>query len=96
MGRRKGVFIDTRRRGDLWEELRSTVWKCDGDLAATCDGKAVCEYTIDTRTIGDPAFGCAKDYLAEWQCGNNPQKGSVAVGPEAGNGTAIVLRCPVR
>jgi hypothetical protein len=66
------------------------------DLATVCEGKVMCEYTIDTRTIGDPAFGCPKDYFAEWQCGNNPQKGSLSVGPEAGNGTAIVLRCPIR
>lgn len=66
------------------------------DLATLCDGKAMCEYTIVTRTIGDPAYGCAKDYFAEWQCGNNPQRGSLSVGPEAGNGTTIVLTCPVR
>jgi hypothetical protein len=66
------------------------------DLAAVCDGKSTCEYTIDTRTMGDPAFGCPKDYFAEWQCENNPQKGNLSVLPEAGNGTAIVLRCPVR
>ena len=67
-----------------------------GELAAFCDGKATCEYTIETRAIGDPAYGCAKDYSAEWQCGNNPQRGNLAVGPEAGNGTTIVLTCPVR
>ena len=67
-----------------------------GDLAAVCDGKAACEYTIDSRIIGDPAYGCRKDYVAEWQCGDNPVRGSVATGPEAGRGARIVLRCPIR
>ena len=66
------------------------------DLAGVCEGKVTCEYTIDSRTIGDPVRGCPKDYFAEWQCGNNPEKGSLSVAPEAGNGTRIVLRCPVR
>ena len=65
-------------------------------LAATCNGRQVCEYTIMTDVLGDPAYGCRKDYVAEWQCGNNPERGSVAAGPEAGNGSRIVLRCPVR
>ncbi len=66
------------------------------DLAAACDGREVCEYTIDYRIIGDPAYGCRKDYVAEWQCGHNPERGSVAAGPEAGRGARILLRCPLR
>lgn len=64
-------------------------------LVAACDGRAPCEYIIDVRVIGDPAGGCAKDYLAEWQCGRDPEKGSLTVSPEA-SGTKIILRCPVR
>jgi hypothetical protein len=65
-------------------------------LAEMCDGKATCEYVIDYRIIGDPAADCEKDYFAEWQCGRDPERGVVSVPPEAGNGTSIVLRCPVR
>ena len=65
-------------------------------LAEICDGKATCEYVIDFRVIGDPAGGCAKDYFAEWECGRDPERGTISVGPEAGTGTRIVLRCPVR
>ncbi len=67
-----------------------------GHLAAVCEGKTTCDYIIDSRSIGDPAYGCPKDYVAEWQCGDNPEKLGTSVGPEAGYGKRIVLRCPVR
>jgi|GEM_PF-1878890 len=65
-------------------------------LAEVCEGKATCEYIIDVRVLGDPAGGCAKDYFAEWQCGRDPERGTMSVSAEAGVGTRIVLRCPVR
>jgi len=65
-------------------------------LAEICDGRTTCEYVIDYRVIGDPARGCPKDYFVEWQCGRDPERGSISVNPEAGGGTRIVLRCPVR
>jgi hypothetical protein len=64
-------------------------------LAETCDGYGTCEYVINSRVIGDPAPGCAKDYYAEWQCGNDPEKGVIRADREA-TGTRIMLRCPVR
>jgi hypothetical protein len=65
------------------------------DLAQVCDGRAACEYAIDVDIIGDPASGCPKDFIAEWQCGNNQRRESVSVSPEA-TGKRIGLRCPVR
>jgi hypothetical protein len=65
-------------------------------LAQICDGKPTCEYVIDVTVIGDPAVGCAKDYFAEWQCGHYPERLTTSARPEAGGGTRIVLRCPVR
>ena len=65
-------------------------------LAESCDGKAACEYVVDFRTLGDPAPGCAKDYFAEWQCGRDPERRTIGARHEAGGGTRILLRCPVR
>ena len=65
-------------------------------LASVCNGRQACEYIVDVRTLGDPAGGCGKDYVAEWRCGNSPERASVAASPEAGNGKRIVLRCPAR
>lgn len=62
-------------------------------LAAACDGKGQCNYVIDFREIGDPAYGCAKNYVAKWRCGDDPRVHSVEAAPEAGVGGAVVLSC---
>lgn len=65
-------------------------------LASACEGKAVCEYVVDVNVLGDPAYGCAKNYIAEWRCLEDGSRASVTVTPEAGNGKKAVLRCPAR
>jgi len=65
-------------------------------LAETCNGRAVCEYVVDHQVLGDPAPGCAKGYLAEWQCGRDPERHTRIIRPEAGGGTRIIMRCPSR
>lgn len=62
-------------------------------LATACNGKKQCEYKIDHTVIGDPAVGCAKEYIAEWQCGSGPTK-STKARAEAGFGSVISLTCP--
>jgi hypothetical protein len=62
-------------------------------LLAVCDGKRVCDYIIDYRTLGDPAPNCPKDYVAEWRCGSNPKVFGASVRPEAGTGRVVRLRC---
>ncbi len=65
-------------------------------LAGVCDRKESCEYVIDVRVLGDPAKGCPKEYVAEWQCGRDPQRSTVGVRAGAGLGEPIVLKCPIR
>jgi Peptidase of plants and bacteria/Hemopexin/Protein of unknown function (DUF3421) len=61
-------------------------------LKQACDGKDVCEYRVEWRAIGDPATGCAKDYVAVWQCPNGGS-GTTRAEPEAGLGSKLVLSC---
>ena len=65
-------------------------------LAETCDGKETCVYAVDYKIIGNPAPGCRKDYIAEWQCGRDPERGYAKVNPGAGYSDVIELRCPVK
>ncbi len=103
-GRRVFVFGPEERRGGHIRVMAATYGKNCGvrygnvtnHLAEVCNGRAVCEYIIDFRVIGDPAPGCAKDYVAEWECGHDPERGVINVPADAGFGTKIVLRCPVR
>jgi hypothetical protein len=63
-------------------------------LRTACTGKALCDYVVDYRVLGDPAPGCAKDYVAEWTCNNG--LGNVRtyrVSPEAGFGGVARLSC---
>lgn len=61
-------------------------------LASQCNGRESCSYRIDVNVIGDPAIGCAKEYIAEWRCGTGPIR-SIKVPSEAGNGSIINLTC---
>ena len=61
-------------------------------LAKTCNGKFVCEYTIDYRIIGDPAPYCRKNYVAKWSCGSSSPLTTQA-GAEAGFGSKVELTC---
>jgi hypothetical protein len=61
-------------------------------LGAACNGRPACAYTIDYTKIGDPASGCQKDYVAQYQCGGTAKSASVP--PEAGFSGVIKLSCP--
>lgn len=61
-------------------------------LTSVCQGKARCAYAIDYRTIGDPAVGCRKAYVAEWTCGSSGRLQRASAPPEA-SGQTITLSC---
>jgi hypothetical protein len=65
-------------------------------LASICDGRPACEYIVDVNALGDPARECAKDFVAEWRCGNSQERATVVASPEAGAGKRLLLRCPIR
>jgi len=63
-------------------------------LYGSCEGRAECAYRVDYRIIGDPAYGCQKDYVAEWTCGGDPTVRRAVAPPEAGSGSVVPLSCP--
>ena len=62
-------------------------------LQQLCEGHSSCTYRVDYKVIGDPAYGCQKDYVAEWRCGDDPVIRRATAAPEAGYGSTIELRC---
>ncbi|MBX9259308.1 hypothetical protein H1Q63_36235 [Desmonostoc muscorum CCALA 125] len=64
-------------------------------IASVCNGNTSCTYTIDYTVIGDPAYGCKKDYSTRWKCGVNKSIYSAYADPEAGYQKTIQLNCPV-
>ncbi len=98
----KGGMAATTAPGDRIQVVAGTYGRNCGTshgnktehLARACNGKSRCEYTINYQVIGDPAVGCAKDYVAEWHCGDASPVHRTSASPEAGFGKKIVLSCP--
>lgn len=68
------------RQGNVTEHLRQA-----------CDGRDKCEYLIDVGAIGDPAYGCEKDYAAQWDCVGQPGHHVLTAPPEAGRGDRLLI-----
>ncbi len=61
-------------------------------LKITCNGQSLCEYKVDVGKIGDPFYGCAKTYVAEYSCGGKTLKAELAA--EASYQTEpLILTC---
>ena len=66
-------------RTDLFKEL--------------ADGKLILDYRFDyTKTGGDPAYGCAKNLIINYNCSGGPVKNFTAP-PEAGYHAQVNLSC---
>jgi hypothetical protein len=55
-------------------------------IAGLCNGKRNCDYTIYYKNIGDPAYGCEKDYEVDYKCAPNTEVFHIFVEKEAGWG----------
>jgi hypothetical protein len=61
-------------------------------LAAACNGRQDCKYQVDHHVIGDPAYKCRKDYIYEWQCGDDQTaRYRQIVSPEASGNFATLI-----
>ena len=56
-----------------------------------CAGRSGCAFQIKAEELGDPAPGCAKDFVAVWTCGSESR--SATVPAEAGFGSTVQLEC---
>jgi hypothetical protein len=63
-------------------------------LADICDGRANCETPGHAVNYPDPAYGCAKDFAAEWQCGAQSQIFSNSVPAAVMESNVLKLSCP--
>jgi hypothetical protein len=63
-------------------------------LTSTCDkAKTTCLFDVDAVQIGDPANGCAKDFIANWRCGSDQTVHQFYLTAEA-HGRSALLSCP--
>jgi len=60
-------------------------------VAAQCNGRSSCRYTVSYRKLGDPAPGCAKSFVVTWRCGDKHY--SHYIPAEAGFGKQVHMTC---
>ncbi len=63
-------------------------------LREACNGREICDYRIDVGALGDPASGCAKNFVIEFECVPNDTRFTKEVAAEAGLGSQLRLSCP--
>lgn len=62
-------------------------------LAAACSGKDECAFKVRKEQLGDPAPGCAKEFVAAWTCKGDRTIRSSSVPAESGLGSTLQLSC---
>jgi uncharacterized membrane protein len=63
------------------------------DVADACNGTQSCAYHVDVGRLGDPAPGCAKEFLVDYRCAGGQPSKHVTVPAEAGLGRTAALAC---
>jgi hypothetical protein len=63
-------------------------------LRRACNTKHICNYIIDVDVLGDPADGCAKDFVVEYMCEPNTTRMVQKIPGEAGLKGQLFLSCP--
>lgn len=61
-----------------------------GDVSRSCEGRSSCAYTVDVQRLGDPAYGCRKDFRVQYECRGRLLQAYLS--PEA-NGQTLQIRC---
>jgi hypothetical protein len=62
-------------------------------VAAACNGKSTCPYVVDWTVIGDPAYGCGKDFVVQWRCAGSAKTATVRLPGEAGFKKTALISC---
>ena len=62
-----------------------------GHVQSVCGGQISCPYLVDSHVIGDPAYGCHKDFNVEYLCPDGMQRSAYA--PPEASGSIVQLNC---
>jgi Acyltransferase family len=63
------------------------------NVAASCDGKENCTYSVDVKRLGDPAPNCSKDFAVSYSCPPELTINHKELPGEAGLGGIVSLNC---
>lgn len=73
-----------------WVSVRGNATRA---LAAACSGENECTFKLRMEQLGDPAPGCAKEFMAAWFCKGDRTIRSSSIPAERGIGSALQLSC---
>lgn len=60
-------------------------------VSQRCNGSMTCQYTVNVNELGDPAYGCAKDFRIQYRCPNGQRLTSSLPGET--NGKTLYMQC---
>ena len=84
-----GITVVTATYGASCRQPTGNVTKT---VKSACDGRSECNYSVDWHVLGDPAYGCKKDFSVQWICSNGGSYSAFAPA-EAGYGSKVRLHC---
>ena len=62
-------------------------------LSTACNGKDACNYVVDVNVLGDPAPGCVKNFVVDYQCAPDNKRLTAELPAEAGLKSRLQLSC---
>jgi hypothetical protein len=85
-----GLHVQTATYGG---NCRAAAGNATLDVAQRCDGKVSCDYVVNVEQLRDPAPGCGKDFVVDYQCAHDPTPLRGALPAEAGFRSVLHLQC---
>lgn len=61
------------------------------DVQQACTGQQTCWYQVNHQMIGDPAYGCRKDFRVNYSCGDGQTRQAYLMGEASGQ--TLTLSC---
>ena len=86
-----GISVASATYGANCGAVRGNATRAVGD---DCDGKSECAYKVDVDRLGDPAYGCDKDFAAAYFCSSDGVMKHVRLAAPAERGKIAMLQCP--
>jgi hypothetical protein len=90
IGGPKGIHVVAATYGG---NCAAPLGNASDDVAYVCNGTSECTFVVDVNKLGDPASGCAKDFVVGYQCFPSRQRFDGRIPPEAGLGKQLTLSC---
>jgi hypothetical protein len=63
------------------------------EVKRQCDGTETCRYHIDVSTLGDPRYGCEKNYIVQYACSEDQSEVKTHYLRAEANGKTMLLSC---